>query len=101
MDGDRVYVVGATGRLWCLDVETGEVVWHRDFVEEYNTSVPTWGVSSAPLVDEERLITIVGGEPDALVVAFDKHTGEEIWRAVEVVQEMGGNGKEKRDLVAT
>ncbi len=89
VDGDRVYVVGATGRLWCLDVETGEVVWHRDFVEEYNTSVPTWGVSSAPLVDGDRLITIVGGEPDALVVAFDKHTGEEIWRAVEVVQEMG------------
>ena len=89
VDGDRVYVVGATGRLWCLNVETGEVLWHRDFVEEYNTSVPTWGVTSAPLVDGERLITIVGGEPDALVVAFDKHTGEEIWRAVEVVQEMG------------
>ena len=32
---------------------------------------------------------MVGGEPDALVVAFDKRTGEEIWRAVEVVGEMG------------
>ena len=27
----------------------------------------------------------MGGEPDALVVAFDKHTGGELWRALEVV----------------
>ncbi len=89
VDGDRVYVVGATGRLWCLDVATGAVIWQTDYVEEYDTSVPTWGITSAPLVDGNRLIAIVGGEPDALVVAFDKHTGEEIWRAVEAVQEMG------------
>ena len=89
VDGDRVYVVGATGHLWCLDVESGDVIWHKDFVEDYNTSVPTWGITSAPLIDGDRLITIVGGEPDALIVAFDKHTGTEIWRAVEVAQEMG------------
>ena len=27
--------------------------------------------------------------PDALVMAFDKHTGEEIWRAIDVTSEMG------------
>ena len=89
VDGDRVYVVGGTGRLFCLDVETGRVLWEKDYVAEYGTSVPTWGIVSAPLVDGERLITVVGGEPDALVVAFDKHTGEEIWRAIDVTTEMG------------
>ena len=89
VDGDRVYVVGATGVLRCLDVETGELIWTRDYIDEYDTSVATWGVSSAPLVDGERLIAIVGGEPDALVVAFDKRTGEELWRALDVVGEMG------------
>ena len=89
VDGDRVYVVGATGRLLCLDVETGEVIWEKDYVADYGTSVPTWGVASAPLVDGDRLLTVVGGEPDALVVAFDKRTGDEIWRAVDVVGEMG------------
>ena len=89
VDGDRVYVVGATGRLWCLNVETGDVIWQTDYVEAYDTSVPTWGITSAPLVDGNRLIAIVGGEPDALVVAFDKQTGAEIWRSLEVVQEMG------------
>ena len=89
VDGDRVYVVGATGRLFCLNVESGQVIWEKDYVADYDTSVPTWGTVSAPLVDGERLITVVGGEPDALVVAFDKRTGAEIWRAVKVVGEMG------------
>ena len=89
VDGDRVYVVGATGRLFCFDVETGAVLWQKDFVAEYGTSVPVWGIVSAPLVDGDRLLTVVGGEPDALVVAFDKRTGEELWRAIEVEAEMG------------
>ena len=89
VDGDRVYVVGATGRLFCFDVETGAVRWQKDYVAEYGTSVPVWGIVSAPLVDGDRLLTVVGGEPDALVVAFDKHTGEELWRAIEVEAEMG------------
>ena len=89
VDGDRVYVVGAPSRLSCLNVESGQVIWEKDYVADYDTSVPTWGTVSAPLVDGERLISVVGGEPDALVVAFDKRTGAEIWRAVDVVGEMG------------
>ena len=89
VDENRVYVVGATGRLFCFEVETGKVIWEKDYVAEYGTNVPVWGIVSAPLVDGERLITVVGGEPDALVVAFDKRTGAELWRAIEVEAEMG------------
>ena len=89
VDGDRVYVVGASGVLRCVDVATGELIWQKSYIDDYDTSVATWGVSSAPLVDGDRLIGVVGGEPDALVVAFDKRTGAELWRALEVVGEMG------------
>ena len=89
VDGDRVYVVGATGRLFCFNVETGAIVWQKDYVGEYGTRVPVWGIVSAPLVENDLLITVVGGLPDALVVAFDKYTGEEQWRAIEVGVEMG------------
>ena len=89
VDGNRVYVVGATGRLLCLHTETGAVIWEKDYVAEYDTSVPIWGVSSSPLVDGDRLIALVGGEPDALVMAFNKETGAEIWRAIPVTSEMG------------
>ena len=82
VDGDRVYFVGAAGKLLSMDVESGAVVWTRDLMSEYDATPPMWGFSSAPLVDGPRLITVVGGEGDARVVAFDKHSGEEIWRAL-------------------
>ena len=89
VDGDRVYVTGSTGRILCLNVETGEVLWDKDTVAEYDTNIPVWGTSSAPLVDGDLVIFLVGGEPDALVMAFDKHTGDEVWRAIESRTEMG------------
>ena len=82
VDGGRVYVLGATGLLQSLDVETGEPAWTKDLMNDYGAPPPQWGFSSAPLVDGDRLITIVGGEDNARVVAFDKLTGEEIWRAL-------------------
>ena len=89
VDDDRVYFVGGTGRLFCLDVATGGVLWEKDYVAEYDTSVQVWGIVSGPLVDGELLIAVVGGEPDAGVVAFNKFTGEEVWRAITVGSEMG------------
>ena len=89
VDGDRVYVVGSTGLVLCLNVETGAVIWEKDTVAEYDTNIPVWGTSSAPLIDGDRVILLVGGEPDALVMAFDKHTGDEVWRAIESRTEMG------------
>ena len=89
VDGDRVYVVRATGMILCLDTDTGEVVWQINSMEEYGTYVPVWGVSSSALVDGDTLICIVGGEPGAKVMAFDKATGTEIWRALSSDWEMG------------
>ena len=89
VDGHRVYVLGATGRLLCLDSRTGELRWDTDYASDYGTTIPIWGTTSAPIVDEGLLIAIVGGAPDAMVVGFDKLTGEEVWRAVETVGEMG------------
>ena len=89
VDGGRVYLTGAAGRIFCLDAATGAVIWEKDTVAEYDAYVPVWGTSVAPLVDGDRVIFVVGGEPDALVMAFDKHTGEERWRALEPRTEMG------------
>ena len=93
VDGDRVYAVGATGVLTALRGETGQVLWRTSFVEDYGAEVPMWGFASAPLVDGDRLITIVGGEPDAKVVAFDKMTGAEVWRALSSVESGPGVGQ--------
>jgi outer membrane protein assembly factor BamB len=89
VDGDRVYIVSASGRLFCLNARTGQVIWQRDYVKEYRMQMPNWGVASAPVVDGDRLIAIVGGQPDAKVMAFDKMTGKEIWRALPSDSEQG------------
>jgi len=89
VDGERVYIVGGSGILLCLDTRTGNVIWQKDYVKDYGMQMPTWGISGAPLVDGGRLIAIVGGQPDAKVMAFDKMTGKEIWRALPSDSEQG------------
>ncbi len=91
VDGDRVYVLGTMGNLFALDVATGHVLWQKDFVKDFNASIPSWGITSAPLVDGDRLICVVGGEPDAKVMALDKRTGQEVWRALSSDTEQGYN----------
>ena len=81
VDGDRVYTLGAQGNLFCLDVGNGDVKWECDFKKAYELKVPTWGVCAPPLVDGDKLICIVGGD-GSTAVAFNKHTGKEIWRAL-------------------
>ncbi len=89
VDADLVYVVGATGILRALKGETGELVWEKNFDQDFGTEVPTWGVTGAPLVEGDLLIAIVGGVPGAEVVAFDKNSGQEVWRALSPEPEMG------------
>jgi outer membrane protein assembly factor BamB len=89
VDGDRVYIVGGSGTLLSLNARTGDVIWRKDYVKDYRMQMPTWGIASAPLVDGDRLIAIVGGQPDAKVIAFDKMTGKEIWRALPSDSEQG------------
>lgn len=78
--GDRVYTLGTMGDLFCLDTATGQVVWQKNFVRDYGADVPLYGFASPPLVDGDRLIVMVGGQGQA-VVALDRHTGRELWKA--------------------
>jgi outer membrane protein assembly factor BamB len=82
VDGDFVYVLGATGSLRCLRAVDGSEVWSKDFVRDFTATVPGWGTSSAPLIAGPRLIAVVGGKGNAKVVAFDKRSGKEMWRAL-------------------
>ena len=89
VDGNRVYVLGSMGDLFCLRAESGEEIWHRDYRADFSAELPTWGFVGAPLVDGNLLVALVGGEPDAKVVAFDKMTGAEVWRALDATSEPG------------
>jgi len=93
VDGNRVYVAGADGKLFCFDVKTGAILWKKDYVADYGANRSKWafdwGFASSPIVDGNRLICLVGGKDNAKVVAFDKLTGKEIWRALSSDTELG------------
>ena len=82
VSGDRVYTLGTMGDLFCLDAASGRVVWSKNLVRDYGAKVPQYGFASQPLVDGERLIVMVGGTGQA-VVAFDRATGKELWKALD------------------
>jgi outer membrane protein assembly factor BamB len=100
---DKIYALGAMGDLVCLDVNTGAKVWHKKLPQEYQMDVPLWGFAGHPLVDGDRLICLVGGA-GSVVVAFDRHSGKELWKALSakepgyappMMYELGG----KRQLI--
>ena len=74
ISGNRVYTVGSTGILNCLDFETGEQLWTTHIFEENKADPPPWGVSISPLVFDELVIVSAGG-----AVAYHKETGEIEW----------------------
>ena len=94
-DGERVYALGTEGTLVCLRAETGEVLWQRNLTEDFGGFVMmaragvNWRYAESPLVDGERVV-VTPGAPDAALVALDKLTGEDIWRAS--LPEMGERG---------
>ena len=81
VDDGRVFTLGAMGDLVCLDAKTGDVVWSKNLPNAYDAPVPLWGYAGHPLVYENLLICMAGGEESA-AVAFDKSTGEEVWKAL-------------------
>lgn len=81
IDDGRAYALGAMGHLHCLDDATGAVLWAKNLNQEYQIDMPIWGVASAPLIYQDLVILLIGGR-DACVVALDKKSGEEQWKAL-------------------
>lgn len=81
VDEGRAYALGAVGHFHCLEAATGKLLWKHDLNEEYQIRMPIWGVSAAPLIEGDLVIMHIGGT-NACLVAFDKQTGRERWRAL-------------------
>ncbi len=82
IDGTRAYAVGTMGHLFVLDVENGSVIWQKDLNKVYNIRMPIWGISAAPLIEDDLVILQIGGSRGACIIALDKMTGKEKWRSL-------------------
>jgi outer membrane protein assembly factor BamB len=85
VDGDRLYVMTTEGVLVCLGSAAGEERWRRSLPDDFGGYLMkamgsyNWKFSESPLVDGERVV-VTPGHIQALMVALDKRTGDEVWR---------------------
>jgi outer membrane protein assembly factor BamB len=94
--GDKLYTFGATGRLNCLNLADGRVVWSRDAVADTAGVIPMWALSSSPLVVGSSpvpgsphtsgsppapggVVFVWTGNPDRGLAAFRAADGQPAW----------------------
>jgi outer membrane protein assembly factor BamB len=79
---NRCYTLGAEGKLLCLDRANGKLIWQRDTGKDWNVPEAFFGVGSTPLLEDNKLIVMVGGQSNAGVVALNPETGKTLWENV-------------------
>ena len=80
IDGDRLYALGGSGDLSCLDRATGREIWTMNVLKKFGGSNIQWGISESPLVIGDKVLVNAGG-PGASIVALNKKDGSLIWKS--------------------
>lgn len=81
-DGGRLYALGGTGELRCLDAKTGKPVWSKNILSDNGASNLRWGMAASPLIVDDKVIVQPGGTSGKSVVAYNKTTGASLWKAM-------------------
>ena len=79
-ENGRLYVLGASGDLACLDAKTGARQWGHNLFKTFGGSAPYWGLAESPLVLPDKLIVQPGGRGSAFA-ALSKSDGSTIWKS--------------------
>lgn len=80
-DDGRLYALGATGELRCLDAKTGAAIWGKNILSENQASNLPWAMAASPLVVDDKVILLPGGTSNNSVVAYNKMTGAPVWKS--------------------
>jgi outer membrane protein assembly factor BamB len=94
----RVFTLGISGILSCLDAASGRLVWQKEFASQFKTTSPLYGAATSPILEGGLLIVHLGGHDDGALTAFDPATGAVRWTlkgegpgyASPVVADLGG-----------
>lgn len=77
----RLYTLGATGRLNCLDPVSGKCNWTRDIVADSKAKTQQWGFTASPVV-ANGIVTVYAGGPDGKsVLGYKAADGTLAWSA--------------------
>jgi outer membrane protein assembly factor BamB len=79
IEEDRLYVLGGSGDLTCLENATGKKIWSINLIQKFGGRNPYWGYSESPLIVGDRILVNAGG-PRASIVAIAKADGATLWQ---------------------
>lgn len=77
----RLYALGATGILNCLEPRTGKRIWSHDVLVENSIPNIPWGMAGSPLVYDNVVVINAGGPNQQGLMAFDRQSGKPVWQA--------------------
>lgn len=75
----RLYALGATGILNCLDPGTGRRIWSTNILEDAVADNLPWGMAGSPLVYDDVVVVNPGGDQGRSVIVYDRLTGAVRW----------------------
>ena len=75
--GGKVYAMGGTGILDCLDGATGNLVWSVNVIPNPDRNF-VWGKSCSPLIVDE-LVIVTGGRGGPSLLAYRRKDGSPDW----------------------
>ena len=85
-DSGRIYALGATGELRCLDAHSGSVLWGKNILSDNQAKNLPWAMAASPLIVDDKVIVLPGGTSGKSVVAYNKMTGAPVWRVLNDTQ---------------
>lgn len=75
----KVFALGATGTLLCLDPVKRAVCWETNILADASAKNLDWAMSGSPLAYGNLLIVNPGGKENQSLVAYDRETGKRQW----------------------
>jgi outer membrane protein assembly factor BamB len=79
VSGNFVFTSGSTGKLYCLDKQTGKLLWSHDLLAEFHGTLRVTGYSCSPIAYKNSVVMMEGG-PSSALVAFNQKDGAVIWK---------------------
>lgn len=79
----RLYAFGGTGELRALDAATGQTIWRTDVLADARADNLEHGASASPLIVDNTVVVLAGGDNGQSIVAYDRLTGTRTWGALD------------------
>lgn len=76
----KLYTLGVTAVLSCLDASTGKLLWRKDYSQQIDTSKLFCGTAMSPMIEQGSIVVFVGDDRSGSVISFDVKNGNERWR---------------------